>query len=90
MQERYVVIREGEEIKRVCGVDYYNMKLVPPEIVFYDEHDNEIDRMDARIGDVIQPVTVGFYNPFPPIDQSDAKLSDLRRQYREATGIDCE
>lgn len=89
MQSQYVVIRRGEEIMRVPCADHYRMQLVPPEIIFYDENKTEIHRMDAEIGDVVRPVLIGFYDPFPPIDQSEAKLASLRREYREATGINC-
>jgi hypothetical protein len=87
MQERYAVIRDGQEMKRVSGVDHYKMQLTPPEIIFFDEGGNEITRMDAEIGDVVQPVVIGFHNPFPAIDQSEAHLEELRAQYRAATGI---
>ena len=88
MQERYAVIRQGQEVKRVSGVDHYKMQLIPREIIFFDERGSEIARMDAEIGDVVQPVVIGFYNPFPPIDQSEVKLEQLRQEYRQATGID--
>jgi hypothetical protein len=88
MQERYIVIRHGQEVRRVYGVDHYKMQLVPTEIIFFDECGNEIARMDAEIGDVVRPVVIGFYSPFPPIDQSEVKLEQLRQEYRKATGID--
>jgi hypothetical protein len=88
MQERFAVIRHGREVKRVSGVDHYNMQLIPRELIFFDERGNEIARMDAEIGDVVQPVVIGFYNPFPPIDQSEVKLEQLRQEYQKATGID--
>jgi hypothetical protein len=87
MQERYTVIRQGQEVKRVSGVDHYKMQLDPREIIFFDELGHEIARMDAEIGDVVQPVVIGFYSPFPPIDQSEVKLEQLRRKYQEATGL---
>jgi hypothetical protein len=88
MRDRYTVIRHGQEVRRVCSVDHYKMQLVPPEIIFFDEGGNEIARMDAEIGDVVRPVVIGFYSPFPPIDQSEVKLEQLRQEYRKATGID--
>jgi hypothetical protein len=88
MSERYAVIRDGKELRRVFDVHHYTMQLNPPVITFFDEHGKVISEIAAEIGDVVQPVVVGFGNPFPPIDQSEEKLAELRKQYEDATGLD--
>jgi hypothetical protein len=86
MELRVAVIRYGKEIRRVNGVDGYLMQLEPKEHIFFDENRNEIARLGAEIGDVVQPVVVGFYNPFPPIDQSLTRIAELHRKYEDLTG----
>lgn len=88
MSQRFAVIRQGQELTRVNGVDHCIMQLVPPLITFYDEYEQPITEIEAELGDVVQPVVVGFHNPFPPIDQSEQKIEELRRKYKLATSID--
>ena len=88
MQDHYSVTRQGQEIRRISGVDHYSMQLIPRSLIFFDQNGNEITRVGAEIGDVVQPVVMGFYDHFPPIDQSEAKLAELRQRYQEATSID--
>jgi len=90
MSERYAVIRDGRELRRVAEVHHYTMQLTPPLITFYSENGETIAEMEAELGDVVQPVVLGFNNPFPPIDQSETKMAELREQYKNATGVDWE
>jgi len=55
--------RQGQEVECVRGVKYYAAELVP--LTFFDENDNPIAKVDMEIGDVVQPLAVGFI-PFHP------------------------
>jgi hypothetical protein len=66
MSQRFVIIRQGQEVERVSGVKYYAAELVL--LTFFDENDNpiaKVDKVDMEIGDVVQPLAVGFI-PFHP------------------------
>jgi hypothetical protein len=46
-------------------------------ITFYDEEGVVIKAIAAEVGDVVTPVIIGFHSPFPPIDQSEARIKEL-------------
>jgi hypothetical protein len=82
MYDHYIVIRDGKEIERIHGVHHYTQQINPAQITFYDSDYNVLKTVAVEVGDVIRPVAVGFYNPFPPIDQSPERIRELT----ESTG----
>jgi hypothetical protein len=81
MDQRYSVIRGGKEVIRVVA-DHYTQEIIPPRIVFHDADGAPIETIAAEIGDVVRPVVVGFYNPYPPIDQSPGRITELTEMMR--------
>lgn len=80
MNDRYSVIRNYKEVKRVVGVDHYTMDVRRLRITFYDDRNVVIADIPAEVGDVVTPFIIGFHNPFPPIDQSEARIRELTEQ----------
>jgi hypothetical protein len=74
----YSVIRRGKEVARIHDVNYYTQEIIPPRLTFYDAQGSVLKIVAAEVGDVVRPVVVGFYNPFPPIDQSESRIRELR------------
>jgi hypothetical protein len=87
MDNRFTVIRDGEEVIRVVADHYTQDSVVPPRITFRDGDGVVVKTIVPKVGDVVRPVMVGFCDPYPPIDQSLARINELTARMRrlEAT-----
>jgi hypothetical protein len=77
MDKHFAVIRDGKEVIRVDADHYTQDSVVPPRITFRDVDGGVVRTIAPEVGDVVRPVVVGFYNPYPPIDQSSARINEL-------------
>ena len=78
--ERYSVVRQGKEVERIDGVHHYTMDTGQRRITFYDKEGAVIKAITAEVGDVVTPVIIGFHSPFPPLDQSEARIRELAQR----------